>query len=143
MSKLQQALKQTQPPGVYRFASTAPDVFLRAEAGRVAWKLFVLNGTQIKDKPTFLEKIAKAMHFPSYFGKNWDALNDCLTDMEWERATGYVLLFQSPDRFIKTSPDDWKVAQEILRSAIQFWQEQKIPFYVLLRNSTTTDIPKL
>ena len=32
------------------------------------------------NKDTLLTSIAKACNFPDYFGHNWDALWDCLTD---------------------------------------------------------------
>ncbi len=34
------------------------------------------------NKETLLISIAKACDFPAYFGHNWDALWDCLTDVE-------------------------------------------------------------
>ena len=34
------------------------------------------------NKDTLLTSIAKACDFPSYFGHNWDALWDCLTDSD-------------------------------------------------------------
>lgn len=34
------------------------------------------------DKGTLLTSIARACDFPDYFGHNWDALWDCLTDSE-------------------------------------------------------------
>ncbi len=34
------------------------------------------------NKETLLTSIAQACDFPSYFGHNWDALWDCLTDSE-------------------------------------------------------------
>ncbi len=37
---------------------------------------------KVLDKETLLTSVAKACDFPSYFGHNWDALWDCLTDIE-------------------------------------------------------------
>lgn len=37
---------------------------------------------KVLDKQTLLTHIAKACNFPDYFGHNWDALWDCLTDTE-------------------------------------------------------------
>lgn len=34
--------------------------------------------TKVKDKLDLLNKLAEALNFPDYFGKNWDALYDCL-----------------------------------------------------------------
>lgn len=34
------------------------------------------------EKSTFLPALAEVCNFPSYFGHNWDAVWDCLTDSE-------------------------------------------------------------
>lgn len=143
MSRLQRALRQTRPPGIYRFVSDASVEFLQREAEREGWQFYFLDGTKIRDKKTYLQAIARALKFPDYFGKNWDALNDCLTDLEWTRGAGYIVLLQSPERFMKTSPEDWDVAMDIFSTAIQFWREQNIPFYVLLRGTVPETFPPL
>ncbi len=143
MSKLQRALKQNQPAGIYRFDSNASVELLRSEAENAGWKIYFLDGKAIRDKKTFLEHIARAMKFPDYFGKNWDALQDCLTDLQGIEPKGYILVYQSPTRFIKSSPGHWAVARDVFNSVIEFWGGQGIPFYVLLRGTTAADIPLL
>lgn len=143
MSKLQRALKQAQIPGIYRFDSEASGEFLQNEAARSGWKLYVLDGAKISDKKSFLDKIARAMKFPEYFGKNWDALDDCLTDLEGTSVKGYILLFENPRRFMKSSPAEWAVAADVFKTAMGFWSDQKIPFYVLLRGRIPSGIGTL
>lgn len=144
MSKLQRALKGVQPPGIYQFQSGASVKFLQAEAARAGFKLYYLDGSKIRDKSSFLDKIAKAMSFPSYFGRNWDALNDMLTDMSWAQpAKGYIVLIQSPEYFMQAAPDDWDVAMDIFKTAIEFWNKANIPYYVLLRGRGAQDYPLL
>ena len=47
-------------------------------------------------KSELLKNIAQALGFPDWFGHNWDALEDCLSDLSWREAPGYVLLFEKP-----------------------------------------------
>ncbi|MGL6282376.1 MAG: barstar family protein, partial [Microcoleaceae cyanobacterium] len=46
-------------------------------------QLFYIDGRNINNKADFLVKIANVMNFPDYFGKNWDALQDCITDLDF------------------------------------------------------------
>ncbi len=42
---------------------------------------FELDCAQMTDRESAHEYIAKTLEFPDYYGKNLDALFDCLTDM--------------------------------------------------------------
>ena len=78
------------------------------------------------DKAQLLKNIAAALHFPDWFGHNWDALEDCLTDLSWRDAPGYVLLIESP-----RPGDDLGVLVDILRSSAEFWAGRGKPFFAL------------
>ena len=41
----------------------------------------------VLDKKTLLSSLAKAGNFPSWFGHNWDAAWDCLTDSDVDYLT--------------------------------------------------------
>lgn len=42
-----------------------------------------LNGKDIETKELFMNEIDRAFELPPYFGKNWDALWECLNDLYW------------------------------------------------------------
>jgi RNAse (barnase) inhibitor barstar len=46
-------------------------------------RLIVRIPKDIKDKSSLLRLIAELLLFPSYFGQNWDALDECLGDLSW------------------------------------------------------------
>jgi RNAse (barnase) inhibitor barstar len=79
-----------------------------------------------------LKRIARKLGFPAYFGMNWDALNDCLTDMSWRPAAGYVLLFKNWGAFARNDPGSGETARHIFEEAAKYWQEKSVPFYVIL-----------
>jgi hypothetical protein len=37
----------------------------------------------LSGKTKLLDALRVALEFPAYFGRNWDALSDCLQDMSW------------------------------------------------------------
>jgi len=44
-------------------------------------KTLIIDGREELSRAELHEKIASALDFPEYYGKNLDALYDCLTDM--------------------------------------------------------------
>lgn len=57
----------------------------------------VLDGDKILDKDMLHDKLANSLHFPDWYGRNLDALYDCLTDME----EGVVIQFLQKDMLEK------------------------------------------
>ncbi|MEO8341529.1 MAG: barstar family protein, partial [Nitrospirota bacterium] len=54
--------------------------------------LKVIKGRHCKTSENLFTEFARALEFPDYFGHNWDALEECLVDLEWLPARGYILL---------------------------------------------------
>ncbi len=74
---------------------------------------------KVLDKDTLLTSIAKACNFPSYFGHNWDALWDCLTDSEVK----YLQLDLTTVERINT--EDFNIFKSIIEDAYKdFGQPQ-------------------
>lgn len=50
------------------------------------------DAAEVADDRDLLDAVAAALSFPEYFGRNWDALDECLRDLEWLPAEGWVLV---------------------------------------------------
>jgi hypothetical protein len=98
----------------------------------LSYKLFHLDGSDIKSKHDLFDQFQQIMQFPDYFGHNWDALDECLRDLEWLPALGYVLYFSSPEVFINTSPIEFKIFLEVIQSAFDYWTPQQIAFQLIM-----------
>lgn len=68
----------------------------------------------VADKAGLLDCIADALRFPSYFGHNWDALEDCLNDLSWLPPGGFVVLFEHVDALQNAEGDDFETLLDIL-----------------------------
>ena len=66
---------------------------------------------------SFLEEFARGLDFPDYFGGNWDALEDCLRDLEWLSAEAFVLIITNAEQVLKNSPGELVTFAGILSSA--------------------------
>ncbi|MBL8433304.1 MAG: barstar family protein [Zoogloea sp.] len=87
---------------------------------------------RVTTKETFLEAIGKALDFPDWYGHNWDALADCLTDLSWMAADGYVVVLEHADAFASAAPTDFATALSIFQDAADTWREDGVPFWTLV-----------
>jgi hypothetical protein len=117
--------------GVYpRDGASAADIQKIARKSRLAF--FHLNGKAVAGKRDFLRVAANAFRFPEYFGENWDAFEDCLTDLPQDKGSGYVLLVDGLHDFASASPAEFETARAIFRDAAEFWKDRGIRFFVVL-----------
>lgn len=88
------------------------------------------NLSKAQTKQDVLEQIAEAFLFPAHFGKNLDALYDCMTDLVHKsgaQAGFVVVLEQLPDnpRFDREGREQ---LLDVFRDTADFWAERKVPF---------------
>lgn len=134
ISKVQVILSQARPPGVYRFRSRTSETTLRRALEKAGWRLFYLDGREIHDKASFLQACAVAMDFPAHVRLSWDAFEECVNDLSWAPAQGYVVLFDHAGRFELAAPHEWITAMDILEDAVASWRSST-PMYVLVRGA--------
>jgi RNAse (barnase) inhibitor barstar len=95
-------------------------------------------------KQEFLERVAESLAFPQHFGRNWDALKDCLTDLSWLEAKGYVLVFEKSRHFGAGHRHEFEEAVEVLRAAAETWKTDGKPFWAFIHGAQGWDsgLPK-
>jgi hypothetical protein len=129
MSKLAARLADASRSGVYRIGSAEA---LEQEAPG-AVRIALAGG-----KKDMLDAIAGSLAFPSWFGGNWDALEDCLSALKGAR---HVLLFTGAQA---VDADDLGILIDVLDSAATFHGAQDRPFFaVFLDPQRTLGLPEL
>ncbi|MFI1967492.1 hypothetical protein BLA24_28885 [Streptomyces cinnamoneus] len=135
-SGLQGILSGATPPGLYRLPPAEPPQEVMDLAAEADWRAARLRLDGVHDKAAFLRRCAADLGFPDWFGHNWDALADCLTDLSWWReagkSRGYLLLAEQWEAFSKAAPADARTAEAVLADAVDFWAEGESPLTVLL-----------
>ncbi|GHA04944.1 barstar family protein [Streptomyces echinoruber] len=88
-------------------------------AGRHPVTLDLLGVT---DKAGLMDRCAGALGLPDWFGRNWDALADCLADPAvWPagaRDRGMFLLVSGWGPYARTRPEEWRIAREVFAEAV-------------------------
>lgn len=77
----------------------------------------------INDKSELFDIFSSQLEFPSYFGKNWDALTDCLSDLHWVKETNIFIFHEDiPLGLLK---DQQRIYIETLYDTIDIWRNDK------------------
>ncbi|MFI1202291.1 barstar family protein [Streptomyces sp. BHT-5-2] len=112
------------PAGVLPWPADRPVADALAAARAAGWHAAALDLAGAADKAAFLDRCADALDFPGYFGHNWDALADCLTDLSWlPPARGRLLVVTGWQEYATAVPEDWSVVEGVLADTVGYWRD--------------------
>jgi len=89
------------------------------EAGPEAFQAAIKDG--IAGPQALFEEYDRHFNFP-YFGFNWDALDECLRDLQWISQPQIVITHYT---LPELSTTDFRIYLEVLSSAIESWRNFK------------------
>ena len=113
---------------------------LKNEAYRRKYRYFEVDLTHIKTATDLINEVAQTIKAASYFGGNWDALLDVITDLSWSPACGYIVLFKKAEALLGLPSDQLGIFLRVCLAAVERWQSgedengnavSKTPFYFL------------
>ena len=136
--RVQALLGSTRQPWLFE---TTPDV---AEAMPGAPWIHELNSASCGTVEQFYHWAAAGFRFPDYFGRNLDALLDCLRDIRYSEIGAQAIVIRNADRLLwDESPDLAGAVLETLGDAAAFMNSEEpdlagdgppTPFHVALVN---------
>ncbi|MEV7428808.1 MULTISPECIES: barstar family protein [unclassified Nocardioides] len=111
MSGLAALLAGRVRPGVHRWeaASDVPDV--RHTVEHAGWRFAHLDGWVHPTRAETLEALGEALALPDWWGRNLDALADCLRDLDTDRT---VLLWDGWGPLAREDPRSFAVVRRLL-----------------------------
>ena len=125
MGKLLQRLQEAAKSGVYRTSRMAPITeALRGAAADLA--CVSLHG--VSKKAGLMSAFAGGLRLPAGFGANWDALEDCLSDLSWRQGDGHVIAIEGVESLPQ---EDAGVLVDVLAAAAEFWRGRGKPFFAV------------
>jgi len=113
---------------------------LRAAAKRagVAWLDLDLAG--VADREAFLQRCAEAFSLPAYFGRNWDALHECLVDKAGSGMPGAIVHWRRGTALARREPDAVRTAFRVLEGAAAYWSGSGRVFLVVVDRDSARGI---
>jgi RNAse (barnase) inhibitor barstar len=122
-----------EPDQAGTFYLTASDLGpLQDAAQDVGFLCIPLDLSGCSDKAGLMRAFAAAFGFPDWFGHNWDALADCLGDLDWLPAEGYVLGLRNVQRLRAADPADYATLIAVLEGVCEDWRERGTPFWAFI-----------
>ena len=75
----------------------------------------------VADKAGLMERCAHTLALPDWFGRNWDALVDCLGDSTvWPAPAvekGLLVVVTGWQPYAQARPDEWEIARDVFAQA--------------------------
>lgn len=103
---------------------------LQAAATELGHHFLYANLGNAQSKQDVLDTIAAQFTFPSHFGKNYDALYDCMTDPIHKSGLqpGFIVVLEHIPANVKFDKEARESLLDIFRDVADYWGDRKIPF---------------
>jgi RNAse (barnase) inhibitor barstar len=126
------SLFKTVPPNLVQSIRAFRVTELQEEAARLGQHFLYAYCAEATTKQQVLACIAQAFHFPKHFGKNFDALSDCLTDLPYKAGPqpGFLVVIEQLPNTPKFDKEARETLLDVFRDAADFWAEKKVAFRV-------------
>jgi len=104
--------------------------------------LLVVDIAPLRALGEILAELGRALQFPTWFGANFDALHDCLTDPDWQKGKPIAISINGLGELQQHDPEAFSTLIEVLASAAGERTAEKHPLWILL-DAPAQGIPAL
>lgn len=98
------------------------------------YSIHIIEGKKMGTREEFFSEIALKLNFPDYFGKNFDALDECLCDLEWINFEIIKIIIKDFSLILNQENSKQKdIFISCLEDADEFWrinQSKTVDFYL-------------
>lgn len=111
-------------PGCYLVPTAAGSTSAIIERVREAdprVSVTVIDGDCCRSNALLFAEFASKLRFPRYFGHNWDALTDCLNDLDWLPGSGYLIMIEQAELVLAGEDGEFAQFTTILCDAAARW----------------------
>jgi RNAse (barnase) inhibitor barstar len=138
------SLFRAAPPYLHLWIAPLADAYefawsIQRTPGRQAI-VRVIRGSKSQTAAALFDECGAALQFPDYFGENWDALFECLTDLEWLPGDAYLIVVTDSQLVLdREASHQFHGLLDVLEHAAQDWAQAEDsqgtarPFHVVFQ----------
>jgi RNAse (barnase) inhibitor barstar len=75
----------------------------------------------MRTRESLFDEVAAALQFPEYFGENWYAFADCLSDMAWWPADRRRIIVWDATYVLPENNEEYSLLLDILKRVVTEW----------------------
>lgn len=128
MNDYTDTLANTEISGVYEIPEGGIEAILAA-AETNQYLAYRVDLRTARARETMLSLVGEGMELPAWYGANYDALMDCLCDLNWVPAPGYVIVLENCHNINTLAAPDFNMMIDVFAEAANAWREEGKPFW--------------
>lgn len=98
-----------------------------------------VRGKKMKTFQDLFDEFSAALQFPYYFGENWNAFAECITDLEWLPGSEYIIVISDANKLLRDdSPEQMEAIVEYLAYAGEELANEDRNFIAIFQQAPNT-----
>lgn len=85
----------------------------------------ILRGNRCPTVDRLFQEMAAALQFPAYFGHNWDAMAECIEELDWYDWSACLIILTRTDLLLHGHENDFRILCRVLGKAATAWSAQR------------------
>lgn len=123
--------------GVVHWPGPDSPADIEQAAEKLGRRCILLDGSDVEDRNGFLEMCAQAFALPEWFEMSWDALEECLADID--AGDGLIVVWSDWAGFAEADPVEYATAVDVLTDTARRFAAGGQPYAVLMLGDDPED----
>lgn len=121
---------------------------LKKESDELGYEYIYIDGNKCMTIDDLFTEFSVKFKFPDYFGYNWPAFDECINDLNWLPACGYIVLIGNGSKILSNNKQDFETFIKVLVNAVSEWVNGRnfdsfptspTPFYLFMECSKESE----
>ena len=114
-------LSTNDPPVIFMPENDANNFVYELQCESNGGAVRIIRGWKCPTYAALHNEVAAALQFPGYYGENWDAMDECITALDWMPAQWYLIHVNGIELVLPGDEKGFNIFLRILHDAGIAW----------------------